>query len=522
MTPRYLVVCASITALMANAQIQLVKDFGLNPVDPFPKDLTASGSLLFFTGYDAAHGWELWASDGTAVGTQMVKDINPGTTSSLFQSWYTDVEGVLFFAADDGVNGAELWKSDGTEAGTVMVKDIDPGAEASNPSFMIHYDTGVLFAAYNGSDVGTQLVVADFSPYATRPAIMNGIAYFNAYVNSIGNYTLWKTNGTNLLTEAVLPPSSGGPGPCFGLTASDNLVYFTSSDPDHGNELWRSDGYGLGTAVVDINPGSAESYVRNITTIGDTAYFHATNGVDGNGFYRFRPGQAPEHISTVMPLFDGSPQWPYMVAMNEIIYFVGYEPATGTELYKSDGTTAGTVMVKDIEAGMGNGLGELSNLKVVGDSLYFLANTTASGMELWVSDGTEAGTHMVQDRYLGAGSFMPMELTQVGNNLYMRGNIYDQADQLFRLDLSGGSSGMEAQTAATLKVWPVPGNGSFQLSGALPGASFRLLAVTGRSASRSFQQGGTFHLDTTAPAGTYLLIVEEPRTMSTTLRVVIE
>ncbi len=37
----------------------------------------------------------------------------------------TDVGGTLFFVADDGRTG-ELWRSDGTEAGTEMVKDIDP------------------------------------------------------------------------------------------------------------------------------------------------------------------------------------------------------------------------------------------------------------------------------------------------------------------------------------------------------------------------------------------------------------
>ena len=81
---------------------------------------------LFFAADDGDDGVELWKSDGTAAGTVLVKDINPGSGDSL-PSYLTNVNGTLFFAANDGTHGAELWKSDGTAAGTVLVKDINPG-----------------------------------------------------------------------------------------------------------------------------------------------------------------------------------------------------------------------------------------------------------------------------------------------------------------------------------------------------------------------------------------------------------
>ena len=122
----------------------LVKD--INPGSPairrlqpqlVPRNLTNVNGTLFFTANDGTHGDELWKSDGTAAGTVLVKDINPGGTcirllvpnSSIPN--LTNVNGTLFFAANDGAHGDELWKSDGTAAGTVLVKDINPGSTAT-------------------------------------------------------------------------------------------------------------------------------------------------------------------------------------------------------------------------------------------------------------------------------------------------------------------------------------------------------------------------------------------------------
>jgi len=85
-------------------------------------------------------------------------------------------------------------------------------------------------------------------------------------------------------------------------------------------------------------------------------------------------------------------------------------------LWKSDGTSDGTVMVKDIYSGFSGSFP--SYLTVVGNSLYFRANDGTNGTELWKSDGTSAGTVMVKDIKSGSGGSNPASLTAIGSTLY--------------------------------------------------------------------------------------------------------
>jgi ELWxxDGT repeat protein len=94
---------------------------------------------------------------------------------------------------------------------------------------------------------------------------------------------------------------------------------------------------------------------------------------------------------------------------------------------KSDGTVAGTVLVKDVYPD--TALGQLnssnpSNLTNVNGTLYFTATDAVHGTELWKSDGTEAGTVLVKDIYIPESatntqlSANPTSLTNVNGILY--------------------------------------------------------------------------------------------------------
>jgi ELWxxDGT repeat protein len=109
-----------------------------------------------------------------------------------------------------------------------------------------------------------------------------------------------------------------------------------------------------------------------------------------------------------------SPQ--FFTAANGILFFNAWDPTNGCELWKIDGTAAGTVLVKDIRPGsMGSYPGPLVH---VNGTLYFRANDGATGLELWTSDGTTAGTVLVTDIVAGSSGSNPYRFTDVNGTLF--------------------------------------------------------------------------------------------------------
>src|SRR5258705_3276228 len=81
---------------------------------------------------------------------------------------------------------------------------------------------------------------------------------------------------------------------------------------------------------------------------------------------------------------------PQILGVNGIAFFNAYSSATGVELWKTDGSSAGTTLVKDITKGIyGSSVKELTNVNGV---LYFVADNGYGNYGLWKTDGSESGT----------------------------------------------------------------------------------------------------------------------------------
>lgn len=400
-------------------------------------DGNSSGLLngkVIFSGSTPSTGQELFISDGTVVGTGLLKDINPGSDSSSANNFVL-MNGILYFTAFTAAEGRELWRTDGTPNGTTLVKDVVPGRSSSDTTSNYHlFSTGsyLLLSAptpssgmelwgSDGTNNGTKLL-KDINPGASssNPANFsryNNIVLFTATDLAHGN-EIWKTDGTSngtMLLKDIYPgvKSSVSFLESLGLSVFNGRFYFAANDSTHGSELWSTDGTTQNTAMVkDIEPGpmSGVPFFYSPLPVGNKMIFSAsttTNGfelwqTDGTeaGTQLFKdilPGPRSSYASILPPyLFDLNAQTVYYgLFQGNKFFFEADDSLHGRELWISDGTPGGTMMTKDIYPGTGTS--EISSYLYTSSALYFGANDSTYGKELWKSDGTSAGTSMVAD-----------------------------------------------------------------------------------------------------------------------------
>jgi ELWxxDGT repeat protein len=483
-------------------------------------NFTPFGDRLLFTATDGVHGRELWQSDGTADGTSMLADLTPGAASSSIFN-ITPVGGAAYFVLARADNTSELWKTDGTPGGTTRVDTPAPptrdlrvfgntllyatetqlwrtdgtrdgtvllkqfpawnGYGWPSTYFSAEYDGAFYFAGAGSQEQGYEFWRTDGTPAGTvlvrdldpRPytgswpsyfTVVGGSLYFVARAEGTGA-ELWKSDGTaegtTLVAETIPGPAPlpSDPQPFPLLKLNDSTLMFVADDGVHGRELWRSDGTAAGTFLVkDINSAPLSSNPRWLTRSGDNVFFAATTSSPRLGDAAVTTGlwktdgtaAGTVQVSTVEP-YEKPPPDSYTLPLNRTImadvngtlYFAGrsttrpFETATDTELWKSDGTAAGTVRVADIHPTDSSYPKSLTN---VNGRLFFVANHPTYGWELWTSDGTTLGTRLVKDIFPGAGApaagasvaspgqgygaetFSPQMLTSVGAALYFVAN----------------------------------------------------------------------------------------------------
>jgi ELWxxDGT repeat protein len=386
----------------------------------FPQGMTSFGGKTFFQAWgDDNTGTELWVTDGTQAGTSMLKDIWAGPGSSNPGS-FVSTGTKLFFTASDSLNGSELWVTDGTSAGTVLVSDIWPGSPGSSPSYL---------------------------------TAMNGKLYFSANTPTSGT-ELWVSDGTGAgtsLLKDINPglPASGifgahvGPGTrnyIYNLALFNNKLWFRADDGVHGIELWSTDGTTAGTTMIEIWPGPGSGDPYAITEFGGKLYMNASDSLHGSELW-VSDGTASgtSLLKDINPgtASGGAGDYATFTAYNGKLYFDARTDAEGRELWSTDGTSAGTTMVKDMWAGPGSSQPGQYGLCVYNNKMYFNAADSINHYQLWSSDGTAAGTSLLKVLSPAFNAFPAAFITYNGSMFF---EAIDPVNQ-YQLWVSDGTSG---------------------------------------------------------------------------------
>lgn len=357
--------------------LSLVKDITPGTADSYPRYLTVLNNKLYFS-LSTAPG-KLFVSDGTEAGTT---EVGPSTGNGTIWG-LTSFNGELYFAYDDGIHGQEIWKSDGTAAGTVLLKDINTGSGGSIPRYF---------------------------------TVCNGKLFFQASTAS-RSQGLWVTDGTSAGTvgfDIYATPIDGSiGGGVYSFSAFNGMVYF-SGNAGSGYGFWRSDGTLAGTQLVKAGSNSPNSW----TVHNNKMYFGFDDNAGSNGLWQSDGTSG----GTVFVKALTNPH--DLFSDNNRIYFASFDNTNGDEPWISDGTSSGTTLLKDISQGTASST--IRNLFLYQGVVYFF---TSSG-ELYKTDGTSAGTVQIK----GPGKFTNYRPIEFGGKIYWFGTSGDLIGSMYESD----------------------------------------------------------------------------------------
>lgn len=481
--------------------LELWKSDGTNFGTTILKDINPSTNMSIFIGNNfiffnnnfyffannGTTGFELWKSDGTTIGTQLLKDIFIGTNSSSYKMVGSSTSNYFVFGARNSTNGNELWKSDGTSTGTLLLKDINSTWDGiNNDSEFVTFNGKVYFTANNdlngyelwatdGSAIGTQIVKDIFaginSSDVSKLTPTSNFIVFSATDNSTSYKSLWKSDGTLSGTSQIknidLSQTSNTE---LSFVELNNLVYFQGGyNSLNGIELWETDGTLNNTLVVsDVFHKYGSFGNKDFIEFNNKMIFAGSDGVHGTEpFITDGTIAGTKMIKDLNPnsysIYNDYDYRPSFTKAGSNVYFRATNGLSGFELFKTDGTESGTSLVKDVAVGNTSGIGEFTLFMNLNDIVFFKANDQIHGEELWRSDGTEQGTYLLKDINPGTGNGV------TSSNLFY--NHYNITNEKCYAILNGylyfiGKDNLEygiwrtdGTTNGTIKVVSLPANG---------------------------------------------------------------
>jgi ELWxxDGT repeat protein len=247
---------------------------------------------------------------------------------------------------------------------------------------------------------GSPSVVRDLNPVSTfnMTGVFVGNDIYTNFDDGVHGKELWRfsrTTGAGTLVRDLTP--GGLSSSISGMTRVGTFLYFFFT-----NRLWRTDGTDAGTAQVSSDTFSDAV----IADAGGTAYIWSRTSASSYRLYRIAGAESDATlIREFLPDPFGSILQVDRLAIGPEgdIYFSAPGDGLGYELWRSNGTTAGTRRVRD--AGLPAASGQRPFvLRYANDLLFYnFDSDNSGGMEVWRSDGTESGTFALTGDLLVTG-----------------------------------------------------------------------------------------------------------------------
>lgn len=332
--------------------------------------------------------------------------------------------GLFIFEGSDEIHGDEFWITDGTTAGTRLLQDAVPGLGDLGPSRLTRAGNRIFFVGTT-PETGQEL-------WSIHTA----------------------THEIELVRDIRPGPRGSFPG---GFLAVDDVVYFEANDGVEGRELWKSDGTAAGTVrVTEIEAGDTFTVISQLQLAGDVLVFFSRTSVDDELGLLDTTDDSFTRVD-IDPAGSSFPQG--LTTFEDEVYFTAATPAAGHELWRTNGTPAGTTMVDDLLPGAGS-----SNAVPVGvhdGALYVVGDDGAIGRELYTTSGM-GGLDLVRDIEPGATGSSPGSIVSIGDVALFRATTSTEGPELWRTDGTPGGTALVADIhptdgAGLGTLHPIPG-----------------------------------------------------------------
>jgi ELWxxDGT repeat protein len=359
---------------------------------------------------------------------------------------------LYFFGTNDPQYVDKLMLSDGSEAGVSVVKQIDSVKQYPSLRHLTVLNNLLIFDNYiklwksDGTTAGTS-AIANIATSSTKYVVLNNKVYFGGDASNSNPLIdqLWQTDGTISGTKLTKTINPTGAAKITNMFTAGGKIYFSASDGVQQGQLWISDGTTAGTTLLKIINPTGMAYPSEFVLFKDKVYFNADDGVNGyqiwvtdgtpTGTMKITNINSSGGIGfnpTGFTLFDSK------------LFFMGYDVGNFVQLWSTDGTNSGTIRVKT-EHTLRNGVRGFypHSMAIHKNALYIAGYDSLTKVDqLWKSDGTMAGTVRITDSPKG---LFPDRLFSFQNKLIMTG--YDTISNQVQLFYSDGTkSGTKCPT----------------------------------------------------------------------------